>query len=753
MLELENELPCVALRSPNFSQTKYSRTGVRSPTSPSPGTPRSLSPLSRQICTPPPILPDSRGLFGSPVQPRSPNVSGNPADNKFRRMFEDWDRNEQDIYDIIVTDGIIKDKVLLHTHYNRLVRTSKLKENSCIGIYKYAVRTISSPHTGRKEKIHIINKISTIFDDEDTLVCDESSLEWLYPSIQQFIPLAAHRKCYFSLRNDDFLREDPRWNVDITMDNDFRLPLTYPTIHNVIVTNHGTFPPISTYSKQPMVGRVISKTSMQNFSRPTDYRIEYPWKFSFEIQDCSHKLTVTVWNEKALEIFNSVKVGCLVWLNDYCLKRIMTKDRRIAGKGVEVAINPRDPEGDVRILGDHNLEGWSDANKKARFPPIEVCFIQSVHHYRTPDGYPEFDLIGRVIYVGRLEQVKGETSNHENQMTEYRWVKLLDTTSSREILLKLFTNSQPEIISRLSPGDILHATRLICKSIDYNSITKRVLYLRPTIWSQYYIFVETNNEWNVPDEVDWIDSEDMYLVPLYTEVLKMISCVGGYFNLPVPFKTAKQMMDHSSYIPCGIDALSEKAKQLSVGERYRCVVKGSLLQIEFGNNIKLFKGKILSVDLSDDANNWIQRPVTMAVEMNLYPSSPNESIDMSKIFPITVSISGKDNNKTITTYIIPSASDEGCGRFLNEGGFGEWHLRTLVDLFEFALIDETMTESDDKYEIFKSWSYVDLCERLNALKNEQLIFMLDIVRTRADGVVIVLTKIFPWSNELIKRTM
>ena len=132
---------------------------------------------------------------------------------------------------------------------------------------------------------------------------------------------------------------------------DFRLPLTYPTIHNVIVTNYGTFPPISTHSKQPMVGRVISKTSMQNFSRPTDYRHEYPWKFSFEIQDCSHKLTVTVWNEKALEIFNSVKVGCLIWLNDYCVKRIMTKDRRIAGKGVEVTINPRDPEGDVRILG------------------------------------------------------------------------------------------------------------------------------------------------------------------------------------------------------------------------------------------------------------------------------------------------------------------------------------------------------------------------------------------------------------------
>jgi len=60
---------------------------------------------------------------------------------------------------------------------------------------------------------------------------------------------------------------------------------------------------------------------------------------------------VTVWNEKALEIFNSVKVGCLIWLNDYCVKRIMTKDRRIAGKGVEVTINPRDPEGDVRILG------------------------------------------------------------------------------------------------------------------------------------------------------------------------------------------------------------------------------------------------------------------------------------------------------------------------------------------------------------------------------------------------------------------
>jgi len=123
------------------------------------------------------------------------------------------------------------------------------------------------------------------------------------------------------------------------------------------------------------------------------------------------------------------------------------------------------------------------------------------------DDILQNSIVSNCAHSQFLFLVRSPSSNHENQMTEYRWVKLLDTTSPREILLKLFTNSQPEIISRLSHGDILHATRLICKSIDYNSITKRVLYLRPTIWSQYYIFVETNNEWSVPDEVDWIDSE------------------------------------------------------------------------------------------------------------------------------------------------------------------------------------------------------------------------------------------------------
>jgi len=64
----------------------------------------------------------------------------------------------------------------------------------------------------------------------------------------------------------------------------------------------------------------------------------------------------------------------------------------------------------------------------------------------------------------------------------------------------------------------------------------------------------------------------------------------------------------------------------------------------------------------------------------------------------------------VKIHIIPSASDEGCGRFLSKTGFRQWHLRTLIDLFEFALIDETMPESDNKYEVFKSWSYEDLFE-------------------------------------------
>ena len=80
---------------------------------------------------------------------------------------------------------------------------------------------------------------------------------------------------------------------------------------------------------------------VQNFSRSSDYRYEYP---IVEIQGCSHKLTVTVWNEKALEVFNSVEVGCLVWLCEENNER-----PTYCWKGVEVTINRKDPEGDVRI--------------------------------------------------------------------------------------------------------------------------------------------------------------------------------------------------------------------------------------------------------------------------------------------------------------------------------------------------------------------------------------------------------------------
>jgi len=71
--------------------------------------------------------------------------------------------------------------------------------------------------------------------------------------------------------------------------------------------------------------------------------------------------------------------------------------------------------------------------------------------------------------------------------------------------------------------------------------------------------------------------------------------------------------------------------ELSAGERYRCVVKGSLLQVDLGNNIKVsnkfdpYKTRV--VDLSeDDPNNWTERFVNTTVALDVYPSVSTVSL-------------------------------------------------------------------------------------------------------------------------------
>lgn len=79
-----------------------------------------------------------------------------------------------------------------------------------------------------------------------------------------------------------------------------------------------------------------------------------------------------------------------------------------------------------------------------------------------------FDFVGVLSYVGpiyrrRKRKRAGDLSasdSSEPVVTEYRWIKAIDTSSSQELVIQLDECSQPAVFSSLRAGDVLLATKL-----------------------------------------------------------------------------------------------------------------------------------------------------------------------------------------------------------------------------------------------------------------------------------------------------
>lgn len=147
------------------------------------------------------------------------------------------------------------------------------------------------------------------------------------------------------------------------------------------------------------VGRIFAKSRINNFGRNGASRVDQlraPFNFELVIGDSSREqIKIVLWNTLVGAYFHRLHVGQVVAVRGFRLKPAR------ADQQLELALNPYNPMGSVRVFSD--ADGGLAPSLWERVPPI-VMTVSTVAQVATmPDG-SIFDLAGVVTFAGPMRR-------------------------------------------------------------------------------------------------------------------------------------------------------------------------------------------------------------------------------------------------------------------------------------------------------------------------------------------------------------
>lgn len=150
----------------------------------------------------------------------------------------------------------------------------------------------------------------------------------------------------------------------------------------------------------PAVGRIFAKSRIFNFGRKSVSRsdlLRSPFNFELLLGDSSgEQIKVVLWNTLVGAYFHRLHVGQVVAVRGFRLKQAR------ADQQFELALNPYNPIGSVRVFSDSDAAGLAPSIWE-RVPPI-VMTVSTVAQVATMPDESVFDLAGVVTYAGPMRR-------------------------------------------------------------------------------------------------------------------------------------------------------------------------------------------------------------------------------------------------------------------------------------------------------------------------------------------------------------
>ncbi|XP_007093838.2 RPA-related protein RADX [Panthera tigris] len=467
-------------------------------------------------------------------------------------------------YDVTISDGVYQEKCYLDPSLNFLVYKNILK----VGIEMK------------------ISRVSCLYNEKrlgqgilciDNVHCGETlediSLETPFRnSAHEEVPerpLRGGKSHYLALWNN----EDPYGDIWLTNKQ--------PEEHNfnntkIISLSHLEMTWSSRRNFPALLVRILHKSKLRYYGKPDKKMIE-PYQTFLEVADSSGTVSVIMWNALCPEWYKSLRVGLVLLLQDYSVKKSypfrmqpLPVDPQIKLiSTMEICLNLRDPPTNIIIIPEKQVKPeW-------RLPKLNHRFITRSELDDMPENHI-CDVIGILVFVGRVQRSKKKESRED--FWSYRWIHIADGTSEQPFIVELFSTSQPEIFENIYPMTYFVCTQL--KLVRNDAQVPKLLYLTTTNESRVFLTGHRGqpytNDIKVKNFIHWIktrtDSEEV-----------RTTVIGGYYPYP-PVPETFSKYSNSVKVESLLTAISEVRKEiedLQYREQKRIAIQGIITVIKY----------------------------------------------------------------------------------------------------------------------------------------------------------------------------
>uniref|UniRef100_A0A5F5PUV5 RPA1 related single stranded DNA binding protein, X-linked n=1 Tax=Equus caballus TaxID=9796 RepID=A0A5F5PUV5_HORSE len=374
-------------------------------------------------------------------------------------------------YDVTISDGVYQEKCYLDPSLNSLVYKNILK----VGI-EMRISRVSCVYNERR----LGQGILCIDNVHCGKTLEAISLETPFRNrAHEEIPerpLRGGKSHYLALWNN----EDPYGDIWLTN----KQPEEHNFNNTKIIslsqlemtwTNRRSFP--------ALLVRILHKSKLRYYGKPDKNMIE-PYQTFLEVADSSGTVSVIMWNALCPEWYKSLRVGLVLLLQDYSVKKSypvrtqpLPADPQIKLiSTMEICLNLRDPPNNIIIIPEKQVKPeW-------RLPKLNPRFITRSELDDMPANHI-CDVIGILVFVGRVQRSKKKESRED--FWSYRWIHIADGTSEQPFIVELFSTSQPEIFENIYPTTYFMCTQL--KVVRNDTQVPKLLYLTTTNESRVFI--------------------------------------------------------------------------------------------------------------------------------------------------------------------------------------------------------------------------------------------------------------------------
>jgi hypothetical protein len=229
-----------------------------------------------------------------------------------------------------------------------------------------------------------------------------------------------------------------------------------------------------------MLGRIKKKSKLILYFPKKEQKC--PLTFQILLGDDETEVPVTFWNHLALDFYNLIDVGDILIISGYRMKE---DPKRCHFGHFDVEFSLNDHKTKIYKLASYGEESFARIHHK----------IKSTNEITKLENDEIFDFVGTIVNISDYDRLKDGFGNY----SQFKWITMLDHSSSLFLKCKIFTNSQKEKVDSLRISDICLFTELQLKIISETEFEK-ILYCSSTMITRIFDEMEIENKMNLDEE-------------------------------------------------------------------------------------------------------------------------------------------------------------------------------------------------------------------------------------------------------------